>query len=81
MVCRCTIYGLTLYHEAVDVNAHVRNGRPVLKGTGFTVADTLAELAETSGVGEVANRFDLDAQTIRNLLDALSLLFDRSWNP
>jgi uncharacterized protein (DUF433 family) len=75
----CAVTGLVLYHACVDVNPHIRGGRPVLRGTGFTVASTLAELAETSGVVEVADRFNLQAQTIHDLLDALSLLFERSF--
>lgn len=77
----CAVAGAALMHDCVDVKLHVKGGRPVLKGTGFTVASTLAELAETNGVDEVADNFNLKAQTIRDLLNGLSLLFERSFRP
>jgi hypothetical protein len=48
-----------------------------LKGTGFTVAQALAELADGSGVVELAQRFDLDPETIKEMLNGLSLMLQR----
>lgn len=75
----CAVTGATLMNHCVDVHPYVRGGRPVLKGTTFTVADVLAELSETNGVEEVAQDFSLKAKTIRDLLGALSLLFERTF--
>jgi uncharacterized protein (DUF433 family) len=63
--------------EAVEINPRRRGGVPVLKGTRFTVAQTLAELADTSGVDEVARNYDLDANVIRKMLEGLSLVLMR----
>jgi len=73
----CVLAGTALLKECVDRHPQVRGGRLVLKGTGFTVADTLAELSGSSGVAEVADKFNLDAQKIHDLLDGMSLLFER----
>jgi len=61
----------------VVVDPDRRGGVPVLTGTGFTVSQTLVELADSSGVVEVADEFDLDADVIRKMLNGLSLLLGK----
>jgi uncharacterized protein (DUF433 family) len=73
----CLQWGDTALQNAVEIDPKRRGGIPVLKGTRFTVAQTLAELADSTGVPEVANRFDLDEDTIRELLYGLALLAER----
>ena len=73
----CEVNGLRILEETVDVDPDIRGGLPVLKGTGFTVAQTLAELAEGSGVDELAARFNLAADNIREMLNGLSLILQR----
>ena len=73
----CIAWGHKALENAVEVDPKRRNGIPVLKGTRFTVGQTLAELAESAGVPEVAQRFDLDEETIRELLAGLALLVER----
>jgi uncharacterized protein (DUF433 family) len=75
----CALAGSLLMHECVTADPEIRGGRLVLMDTGFTVAQTLAELADSSGVEEVAEDFNLSADTIRKLLNGLSLLSERSW--
>jgi uncharacterized protein (DUF433 family) len=75
----CALASADLMRECVVVDPEIRGGRPVLLGTGFTVAQTLAELADSSGVEEVADNFSLNTETIRKLLNALSLRFEQSW--
>lgn len=70
---------IELMHDCVTVDAEIRGGRPVLIGTGFTVAQALAELASSSGVTEVAEDFSLKSDSIRKLLHWLSLRFEQSW--
>lgn len=71
------VHAYELLNETVDADPHIRGGLPVLKNTGFTVAQLMAELSESSGVGEVSDDFDLDEHTVKRLLIALSLAFER----
>jgi len=73
----CALWGHQALQNAVEVDPSRRGGIPVLKGTRFTVGQTLAELADSTGVPEVAERFELDEQTIRELLLSLALLVER----
>jgi uncharacterized protein (DUF433 family) len=75
----CTLAGIETLSESVEVDPQRRSGLPVLWGTGFTVSQALAELAESAGVVEVAGNFDLDQGTIRNMLNGLSLMFQRPY--
>jgi uncharacterized protein (DUF433 family) len=76
---QCQLYGLVRLRNVVEVDPERRGGIPVLRGTRFTVAQVLAELAETEGAEEVAENFDLEARVIRDLLNALSLLLNRPY--
>jgi len=73
----CALAGRRLIRDSVVVDPDRRGGIPVLTGTGFTVSQTLVELADSSGVVEVADEFDLDADVIRKMLNGLSLLLGK----
>jgi uncharacterized protein (DUF433 family) len=73
----CSIVGADLLRKSVDVKASVRGGRAVLKGTGFTVSQTLVELADSTGVKEVADNFDLDENAIIEMLNGLAMLLSK----
>ena len=73
----CNILGYDTLREVTEINPKRRGGVPVLKGTRFTAAQALAELADSSGVNEVAQNFDIDSGTIRKLLEGLSLILMR----
>jgi uncharacterized protein (DUF433 family) len=73
----CALWGHEVLQNAVEIDPKRRGGIPVLRGTRFTVGQTLAELADSSGVTEVAGRFDLDEEPIRELLAGLALLVER----
>jgi uncharacterized protein (DUF433 family) len=64
----------------VQIDPDRHGGVPVLKGTRFTVAQTLAELADSSGVTELAANYNLDAKTIRDTLTGLSLMLMRPFS-
>lgn len=64
--------------ETISVDPEIRGGRPTLPGTGYMIADLLAELSDSRGVTDVAERFDLDAKKISDFLDALSSCFAES---
>jgi uncharacterized protein (DUF433 family) len=73
----CTFLGEDLIEQSVDATPTKRGGRAVLKGTGFTVSQTLVELANSSGVTEVADNFDLNADTIRTMLNGLAMMLSK----
>jgi|SRR5271166_2970459 len=73
----CVQWGDKALQNSVEIDPKRRGGIPVLKGTRFTVGQALAELADSTGVPEVANRFDLNEETIRELLYGLALLAER----
>src|SRR5579864_8596252 len=76
---QCVYYGVVSLHQCVEVDPHRRGGVPVLKGTRVTVAEVLGELAESCGVREVAENFDLDSENLKCLLNGLSLLVNRPY--
>jgi uncharacterized protein (DUF433 family) len=76
---QCAFFGLESLRHCVEVDPHRRGGVPVLRGTRFTVAEALAELAESSGVHQVAENFDLDDEVLRDLLNSLSLLLNQPY--
>jgi uncharacterized protein (DUF433 family) len=73
----CSLWAHEALQNSVEFDPNRRGGVPVLKGTRFTVAQTLAELADSAGVPEVASEFDLDEETIRRLLYGLALLAEK----
>ena len=70
-------WAASVLRDSVDVDPARRSGVPVLKGTRFTVAQLFAELAEGRSVVEVADDFELDLDTIKNLLHGFSAHLDR----
>lgn len=73
----CQIQGMRVLRSIVEIDADKCGGLPVLTGTRFTIAQVLAELADTNGADEVAEEFDLDADAIRQVLNGMSLAFQK----
>ena len=71
-----TANAVLLLKDCVEVNPQKRSGVPVLKGTRFTVAQLLAEIAEGRSVAEIAEDFDVDKALIQRLLEGLALCLD-----
>jgi uncharacterized protein (DUF433 family) len=68
---------LRMLSECVEIDPAKRSGVPVLRGTRFTLAQLLAELAEGKRtVDQIAEDFDLDAATARASLEGLSIYLD-----
>jgi uncharacterized protein (DUF433 family) len=76
----CSLLGSDTLREVVQIDPDRHGGVPVLRGTRFTVAQALAELAESSGVEEVATNYDLDVETIRATLTGLSMMLMRPFS-
>jgi uncharacterized protein (DUF433 family) len=70
-------YAVLMLRDCTEVNPRKRSGIPVLKGTRFTLAQILAEIAEGRSVTELAEDFDLDLELIKGFLEGLSICFDR----
>ncbi len=70
----CNFIGYETLREVAEINPRRRGGVPVLKGTRFTISQALAELADSSGVNEVAQNFDIDANALKEMLEGLSLV-------
>ena len=65
-----------LLKDCIEVHPQKRGGVPVLRGTRFTVAQLLAEIAEGRSVAELAEDFDLDLDLIKKCLQGLAQSFD-----
>ena len=59
--------------DTISVDDKVRSGKPVIKGTRFTVGQLFAELTETEGLKDIADRFDIREQTLKSVLMELAL--------
>jgi uncharacterized protein (DUF433 family) len=73
----CVANGFDILSKSIDIDPEIRGGVPVLRGTRFTVAQALAELAELSGVTEFSEEFDIDPQVVKDMLDGLALVLQR----
>lgn len=73
----CVANGYDTLTQSVVMDPNIRGGLAVLRGTGFTVSQALAELAETGGVTVFAEEFDIDPKVVMEMLGGLSLIFQR----
>lgn len=64
-------------NECVEADPGRRGGVPVLKGTRFTVAQVLAQLADGDSIDDLAANLELDRATVSRLLVSLAALLDR----
>jgi uncharacterized protein (DUF433 family) len=76
---QCAFYGMQSLGSCVEVDRNIRSGVPVLRGTRVTVSEALAELAESCGIDEVSENFDLDAEQLRDVVNGLSLLLNQPY--
>ncbi|NQT36684.1 MAG: DUF433 domain-containing protein [Planctomycetes bacterium] len=61
----------------VEINARKLGGIPVLKGTRFSVAQILSQIADGDSVSDIAENFELDGEQVSTLLHALAAYLDR----
>lgn len=71
------LYASHVLRECVDVDPKRRGGIPVLKGTRFTLAQLLAELADGRSLPCIAEDFELDLQILEQFMRGLSICLDR----
>lgn len=63
---------LRTFKNCVDIHPDVMDGKAVLKGTRFTVAQLIGELATGRTLAQVCNDFDLDPKVAKQSLAAVS---------
>jgi uncharacterized protein (DUF433 family) len=67
-----------LLRDSIEVDPNRRGGIPVLRGTHFTIAQMLQELAEGKSIPDIARRFRIDPAKMRQILESLAIYMDRS---
>jgi uncharacterized protein (DUF433 family) len=63
--------------DCIEINPAKCGGVPVLKGSRISVAQILAELGEGQRVDDVAADFDLEVETLRQLVKGLAIYLDQ----
>ncbi|MDM8549965.1 DUF433 domain-containing protein [Desulfobacterales bacterium HSG2] len=71
-------YALKKMSDSVEINSEIRGGIPVLKGSRMPVSRIIAELGENATISEIAEDYELDVRQVRNFIDGLAVLLDRS---
>ena len=70
-------YAILMLRDCTEVNPKKRGGVPVLKGTRFTLAQILAEIAEGRSIVDLAEDFELDSELIKEFLEGIAISLDR----
>ncbi len=72
-----TAWAAAILRECVEIDPTKRSGVPILRGTRFTVAQVFAELADGQSIDQIAESFDLDVETLKQLLHGFATNLDR----
>ena len=70
-------YAISMLRDCTEVNPRKCGGVPVLKGTRFSLAQILAEIAEGKSVSELAEDFELQPALIKEFLEGMAIALDR----
>jgi uncharacterized protein (DUF433 family) len=70
-------YAVAMLRDCTEVNPKKCGGVPVLKGTRFSLAQVLAEIAEGRSVSELAEDFELEPAMIKEFLEGMAIALDR----
>lgn len=70
-------YGLSMLRDCTEINPKKCGGVPVLRGTRFSLAQILAEIAEGRSVSELAEDFELEPALIKEFLEGMAIVLDR----
>ena len=68
---------LSMLRDCTEVNPKKCGGVPVLRGTRFSLAQVLAEIAEGRSVSEMAEDFELKPALIKEFLEGMAIVLDR----
>ena len=64
----------------IEMQSEKRGGVPVFKGTGITIAQFIAELADDQNISDISKDFSLSIGKMRKLLHALAIILDKSYD-
>lgn len=69
-------FAAIMLRDSVTIDAEIRGGVPVLKGTRVPVAQVLAEIADNATISEIADDLDLEQEVIVKLLEGMAIHLD-----
>jgi uncharacterized protein (DUF433 family) len=58
--------------KSIEINPDRFSGKPVIRNTRFPIDQFIMELAEGRNVGEIAEDFDLDLDTLKSVLEEIA---------
>ena len=64
----------------VEYHPEKRGGVPVFKGTGISISQFIAELADNQNISDISKDFSLSIGKMRKLLHALAIILDKSYD-
>jgi uncharacterized protein (DUF433 family) len=70
-------FAAMMLRGSVTIDAEIRGGVPVLRGTRVPVAQILAEIAGDARVSEIADDLDLDMEVVVKVLEGMAIHLDR----
>jgi uncharacterized protein (DUF433 family) len=70
-------HAIIMLRSCTETNPYRCGGVPVIRGTRFTLAQVLAELADGRDVRGIADDFDLEIELLKEFLRGLAICLDR----
>lgn len=61
----------------IEIDPHKRGGVPVIKGTRFTVAQLLGEVADGYNITQISDDLDLDVTQVKEIIHGFAIYLDR----
>jgi len=68
-----------IFSDSVVIDADVRSGVPVLRGTRVPLSLIVSEIADGGNIMEISEDVDIDVATVRRFFDDLSVALDHSF--
>ncbi len=71
------LIAVQLLNDSIEIDPDVISGVPVVRGTRISVARVLAEIADNASLSEIADNLQIDFQSLKNIIEGLSIRLDR----
>ena len=68
---------IQLLNDSIEIDADVLSGVPVVRGTRISVARVLAEVADNPTLSAIADNLEIDVQSLKNIIEGISICLDR----